>query len=135
VPEQRSAEQDVRIGRSGGQGWHAGWNIPPLSHAQTWRLFRVNIPADRFLLQFKLLWAQYRCGNSAKIHECGYFQSLTSGYKQMKTKDFDSVSRMRAPSRKSSRRTSQGMGFGTALLGLACGAGVFAVLTLLYHFG
>ncbi len=53
----------------------------------------------------------------------------------MKTKDFYSVSRMRAPSRKSSRRKSQGMGFGSALLGLACGAGVFAVLTLLYHFG
>jgi hypothetical protein len=70
VPEKRSAEQDVRIGRIGGQGWHAGWNIPPLSHAQTWRHLRVNIPADRFLLQFKRLSAQYAYGNSAKIHEC-----------------------------------------------------------------
>jgi hypothetical protein len=53
----------------------------------------------------------------------------------MKTKDFDSFHHMRADNRKSSRRTSRGMGFGSALLGLACGASVFAVLTLLFHFG
>jgi hypothetical protein len=53
----------------------------------------------------------------------------------MKTKDFDSFHTVRADNRKSSRRTPHGMGFGSALLGLACGVGVFAVLTLLYHFG
>ncbi len=53
----------------------------------------------------------------------------------MKTKDFDSFDRLRMRNRKASRRTPQGMGFGSALLGLACGASVFAVLTLLYHFG
>ena len=53
----------------------------------------------------------------------------------MKTKDFDSFRHRRSDHRKSSRRTPSGMGIGSALLGLACGAGVFAVLTLLYHFG
>jgi hypothetical protein len=67
MPEERSAEQDVRIGRTGGQGWHADWHIPAPSHAQTWRLFR-RMPGSRFLLQFKPLWAHYPSGNSAKIH-------------------------------------------------------------------
>jgi len=53
----------------------------------------------------------------------------------MKTKDFDSFQHMRAENRKSTRRTPQGMGFGSAILGLACGAAVLAMLTLLYHFG
>jgi hypothetical protein len=53
----------------------------------------------------------------------------------MKTKDFDSFHRSPVRSRKSSRRAPDGMGFGSALLGLACGIGVFAALTLLYHFG
>jgi hypothetical protein len=53
----------------------------------------------------------------------------------MKTKDFDSVGRMPIPRPKSSRRKSREIGFSSAVLGLACGAGVFAVLALLYHFG
>jgi hypothetical protein len=53
----------------------------------------------------------------------------------MKTKDFDIFHRVPAQKRKFSRRSPQGMGFGSALLGLACGTAVFAALTLLYHFG
>jgi hypothetical protein len=53
----------------------------------------------------------------------------------MKTKDFDSFHRVPARNRRQSRRAPLGMGVGSALLGLACGIGVFAVLTLLYHFG
>lgn len=53
----------------------------------------------------------------------------------MKTKDFDSFHRVASQSRKQSRRAPHGMGVGSALLGLACGIGVFAALTLLYHFG
>jgi hypothetical protein len=53
----------------------------------------------------------------------------------MKTKEFDSFHRLDARNRKPSRRVPQGMGISTALLGLACGIGVFAVLTVLYHFG
>jgi hypothetical protein len=53
----------------------------------------------------------------------------------MKTKDFESFVRMQPRAKAPSRRTSQGVGIGSALLGVACGIGVFAVLTLLYHFG
>jgi hypothetical protein len=53
----------------------------------------------------------------------------------MKTKDFDSFHRVPAQKRKLPRRAPEGMGVGSALLGLACGVAVFAALTLLYHFG
>jgi hypothetical protein len=53
----------------------------------------------------------------------------------MKTKDFDSFSPIDTRTSRPSRRVPQGMGPRSVLLGLACGAGVFAVLTLLYHFG
>jgi hypothetical protein len=53
----------------------------------------------------------------------------------MKTKDFDSFTRTMPRSRRRARRTSEGMGFGTALLGVACVVGVFGVLAVLYHFG
>jgi hypothetical protein len=52
----------------------------------------------------------------------------------MKTRDFDSFTRTVAPPAKRSKQVNSGMGFGIALLGLVCVAGVFAVLALLYNF-
>jgi hypothetical protein len=53
----------------------------------------------------------------------------------MKTKHFDTVPRSDLRSRNSRRVAGQGMRFSTAALGLACVAGVFGLLALLYHLG
>lgn len=53
----------------------------------------------------------------------------------MKTKDFDSFPRTSVQPGKRHRRHAGGMGIGTALLGVACVAGMFALLTVLFHFG
>jgi hypothetical protein len=53
----------------------------------------------------------------------------------MKTKDFDSFHHFDARDRKQSRREPHGLRLSAALMGLACGLGVFGLLTLLYHFG
>jgi hypothetical protein len=60
----------------------------------------------------------------------------SSGYKQMKIKEFDPVM-TRSPSdraRLRARRQSS-PGIGTAVLGAFCVVGVFALLGLLYSFG
>ncbi len=53
----------------------------------------------------------------------------------MKTKEFDSYPRLDARRSKRSRRSADGPNFRAAFLGAVCVAGVFGVLTLLYHFG
>ena len=53
----------------------------------------------------------------------------------MKTKDFDGFPRLDARQPRRSRRMPDGPNIGTALLGMACAAGVLGLLTLLYHFG
>lgn len=53
----------------------------------------------------------------------------------MKTKELYGYPRVKASAAKGSRRAVGGPGFGTALLGVICAAGVLGVLTLLYHFG
>jgi hypothetical protein len=53
----------------------------------------------------------------------------------MKAKEFDSYPRLNTRRSKHSRRSADGPNIGAALLGAVCVAGVFGVLTLLYHFG
>ncbi len=53
----------------------------------------------------------------------------------MKTKEFDSYPRLNARREKRSHRSADGPNIRAAFLGVICVAGVFAVLTLLYHFG
>jgi hypothetical protein len=52
----------------------------------------------------------------------------------MKTNHFEPVSRSDLRPR-NGRRKPEGMRFSTAALGLACVAGVFGLLALLYHLG
>ena len=53
----------------------------------------------------------------------------------MKTKEFDSYPRLNVRRSKRSQRNADGPNIGAAFLGVICVAGVFGVLTLLYHFG